>query len=599
MKKKRLLALLVAVVMVFATLALAACANEAPADPEPAPQEDVVEPDPEPDDGDDDADVDEPEVDEPDEDDGDDEVAEDPPAQGGGIFRMAEGAPDGRFTPITSDTVHCALINSLIFDGLISNNEAGEPIPWAATWEVSDDHLTYTFTLMDGVMFSDGVPMTSADVAFTYTTIAHPDYDGPRFYAVSPMVGAVAFREGEADTFEGIEIVDERTISFTFYEASPVNIWSFGYGIMPEHHYAFEDWNDFLDLEREPLGSGRFIFEEFRPMEFVRLARNDNHWNPDRMPYLDGILMMDIARDVALDALAAGQIDGSQITASLDNYNELQAMAGVDAVIFLGNGYQYMEFNTLRPTLADHRVRQALMYALDREVFLEATLGPLGMMGMAPISPVSWAFPEGGGDLNPYAFNMERAVELMEEAGWEMGPDGVRVNADGVRMELVWPVYTEVPWPGLLAELAFDSWGELGVELTIDLMDFNTVRELTGLPPGEKDFCVYVMGFSLAIDPDPSGTMFDADAFVEGGFNNNGFRHEGAQELLARGRASTDQAERTEIYIEFAQLMNYYLPTVILAYRYDMFGVSSNVVGFNVSAYQDWASVMHYVRFID
>ena len=101
-----------------------------------------------------------------------------------------------------------------------------------------------------------------------------------------------------------------------------------------------------------------------------------------------------------------------------------------------------MCFNTTRPALEDVRVRQALMHALDRESFIKVQYGEgLAAVGMAPISPASWAFPDLS-ELNPYSFDMEKAAELMDEAGWLMESDGYRYK-DGQKLAVNWLVFTE------------------------------------------------------------------------------------------------------------------------------------------------------------
>jgi len=513
----------------------------------------------------------------------------------GNILRFGTTSIDGRFNPIMANNIYDLYVTELIFDRLISNDAEGNPTPWMATWEVSDDNLTYTFTLMEGITFSDGVPLTSHDVAFTFSTIAHPEYDGPRTYAVDKMLGFEAFNSGATDEFEAITIIDDHTISFTFAdgEASPANIWAFNYGIIPEHYYAFDNWGDFLDLLSDPLGSGRFVLDDYRPMEFLMLSARRNHWNPEWEPNIDGILMTEVPQELLIDAFATGTLDFAQPEALLDNYDEFTAMPGVSPLIFLGNGFTYMTFNTVRPQLEDVRVRQALMYALDRVPFIEAVYGPLGDLGLAPISPASWAFPDEG--INDYALDLDLARELMAEAGWEPGADGI-LERDGERMSLTWPVYTEVEWPARLAELATDTWRQIGVELNIELTDFNSVIAQTMDPePGEKDFDIYVLGFSLNIDPDPSGAIFDYDAFVAGGFNASGFFHEEAQNLITQGRTEFDQDVRTEIYKEWATLMNYYIPSVIIAYRNELWIVGDNIDGMVMNSFQRWTFHAHEI----
>ncbi len=226
-----------------------------------------------------------------------------------------------------------------------------------------------------------------------------------------------------------------------------------------------------------------------------------------------------------------------------------------------------------------------LMYALDRESFIEAQYGAgLAEVGMAPISPSSWAFPDSS-DLNAYKFDMEKAAQLMDEAGWKMGTDGYRYK-DGKKFHVNWLVYTDSSWPGTLSGMAADTWKQLGVELEIELMDFDTVSSRTmDAAPGEKDFDIYTMGFSLSIDPDPTGALFDDDAYVAGGFNASGYKNPAAMELVKKGKAEFDTEKRAVIYKEWAKIMNEEIPHVIIAYRNELFGVNNRVKGLNIDTF--------------
>ena len=115
------------------------------------------------------------------------------------------------------------------------------------------------------------------------------------------------------------------------------------------------------------------------------------------------------------------------------------------------------------------------------------------------------------------------------------------------------------------------------------------------MEPGEKDFGVFVMGFSLAIDPDPSGALFDYDAFSAGGFHTSGFFHADAQRLIAEGIAETDQSVRAEIYAEFAELMNYYIPTIIIANRNALWAVADQVNNMDIDTFVEWHHIVHNI----
>jgi peptide/nickel transport system substrate-binding protein len=248
-----------------------------------------------------------------------------------------------------------------------------------------------------------------------------------------------------------------------------------------------------------------------------------------------------------------------------------------------------MCFNTTRDQLSDVRVRQALIYALDRESFIKAEYGEgLATIGMAPISPASWAFPDAS-ELNDYKFDLEKAGQLMDEAGWEMSDDGYRYK-DGVKFHVDWLVYTDSTWPGTLSGMATDTWKQLGVELEIQLMDFDTVASRTMDPaPGEKDFDIYTMGFTLSVDPDPTGALFDDNAYTAGGFNASGYKNDEAMALVKEGRSEFDTSKRAEIYKEWAKIMNEEIPHVIIAYRSEIWGINNRVKGMDIGTYSTWA----------
>ena len=391
MKTRRILSLLLAVMMVVTLFAGCTSQTNQPAPPAPEDGEES-------------------------------EQEEQPPAEqpkGDKILKFGGSGWGGLFNPVMTDNVYDSYVCDLIFEHLVDNDIEGEFIPELAEWIVSEDHLTYTFTLKDGIKFADGTPLTTADVEFTYKTIAHPKYDGPRAYAVSYLVGYEEYHGGATDVFEGIKVIDEKTISFIFPEgsAAPANIQCFVYGIMPKHYYEFENWEDFLALNEDPLGSGVLVFDSWAPKEFIKLMKNENYWDPANALKFDGILMSEVPDESILSALQTNQIDLAQISSSADNLEAAEAMNNIHLFNYLGNGYTFMCFNCIRPQLEDVRVRHALLYSLDRESFIEAQYGAgLAEVGMAPISPSSWAFPNAS-DLNSYSFDMKKAANLMKQAG--------------------------------------------------------------------------------------------------------------------------------------------------------------------------------------
>ena len=497
------------------------------------------------------------------------------------ILKYGLSGIEGNFSPFISSNTYDSYVCSLIFEPLVTVDASGEYVPYLADWELSDDKLTYTFTLKDGIKFSDGTDMTAEDVAYSYSVPAEDDYAGPRLNV--------------ANAIADIKVIDDKTVAFTMASASPANIQNFTYGVMSKEYYAHSSFEELNELNQKPMGSGKFVLEDggYASKQYVKLKTNENYWDSEAKPKIDGVYMLEVADDTVLSSLESGEIDMCMPAAKAENVESIESMSNAHLVSYLGNGYTFMCFNTTRPTLAQAEVRQALMYALDRKSFLKAEYGSddLVSLGMAPISPVSWAYP-GNDALNAYDYDLDKAAKMLDDAGWkDTDGDGIR-DKDGTPLHLNWLVYTDSTWPGTLSSMAYDSWHTIGVDLEITQMDFNTVSSMTmDAEPGEKDFDIYTMGFSLSADPDPTGGLYDADAYVAGGFNASGFRDEKSQELIAEGLAEFDQEKRAEIYKEWAIRQNELVPTAIIAYRSEIWGIADRVHGLDdLNSYQDFTS---------
>lgn len=499
------------------------------------------------------------------------------------VLRFGCSGYDIVLNPVLSSNVYDGWANDLMFQGLTKTNSQGEYVEGDITdsIELSEDKLTYTFTLKDNVTFSDGSPMTADDVVFTYMTMKDPDYTGPR--------------AGVAATYDSVEKIDDTHVAFHMVAASPANLQNFTYGVLSKAHYEYSSMEEFEAKNNDPMGTGPFKLESAQAKQYINLVKNENYWDTANTPKLDGVQFLEVSEEALLPALQNREIDFAQPAAKLENVEAVDEMADTHLVSYLANGYTFMCFNTTRPTLEDVNVRQALVYALDRRNFLLAEYGSneLVALGMCPISKTSWAYP-GDDELNAYEYDLEKAASMLEEAGWtDTDGDGVR-DKDGVKLSLDWLVYPEATWPGTLSGMAYDSWKQIGVELNIKTLDFNTVAEVAmDAAPGEKDFDIYTMGFSLSADPDPTGGLFDYDAYSAGGYNASGFYDERSQELIKLGLAEFDQDKRAEIYKEWAIRQNELLPTLIVAYRSEIWAINNNVHGLDdIGVYTSWTDLI-------
>jgi len=489
--------------------------------------------------------------------------------------------PKGEFVPIYSSTLYDSWVNNLIFDGLISNNEKGEPVPNVAeSYEVSEDGKTYTFKLNKGIKFTNGQELTAKDVAFTFTSICDPGYDGPRMDAVNNLVGYEEYNKGDAKSVEGIKVIDDYTISFTNKNVDAAGIWNFSYGIMPESVYKFEKGNfqAVKDKLLEPVGSGAYKFVHFKPGQEVKFEKNPDYWKGEpKIPY---IVMKVTNAQTLLQELMAGTVDIDRVGAKPENIDPLKQAGFLNLDLYMQNGYGYIGLNYGSDKVKDPKVRQALLYGLNREGFMQSYYQGYGQVYNSHILPTSWAYNP---DVPKYEYNPEKANQFLDEAGWkDTNGNGVR-DKDGVELELQWLTYTGSKYVDALIPIVQQSWEQIGVKVTPELMEFGTMMDKVN----NREYDIFNGAWNLSIDPDPSG-IFAISQDVPGGFNNIGWRNEEADKLLKEGKGTTNQEERKKAYAEWQLKFSEDVPYILLGNAQEMFASNSRVKGYNPSTYIDW-----------
>ncbi|MDK7629133.1 ABC transporter substrate-binding protein [Clostridium perfringens] len=489
--------------------------------------------------------------------------------------------PKGEFVPIYSSTLYDSWVNNLVFDGLIYNNEKGEAVPNVAeSYEVSEDGKTYTFKLNKGIKFTNGQELTAKDVAFTFTSICDPGYDGPRMDAVSNLVGYEEYNKGDAKNVEGIKVIDDYTISFTNKNVDAAGIWNFEYGIMPESVYKFEKGNfqAVKDKLLEPVGSGAYKFVHFKPGQEVKFEKNTDYWKGEpKIPY---IVMKVTNAQTLLQELMAGTVDIDRVGAKPENIDPLKQAGFLNLDLYMKNGYGYIGLNYGSDKVKDPKVRQALLYGLNREGFMQSYYQGYGQVYNSHILPTSWAYNP---DVPKYEYNPEKAKELLDEAGWkDTNGNGVR-DKDGVELELQWLTYTGSKYVDALIPIVQQSWEQIGVKVTPELMEFGTMMDKVN----NREYDIFNGAWNLSIDPDPSG-IFAISQDVPGGFNNIGWRNEEADKLLKEGKGTTNQEERKKAYAEWQLKFSEDVPYILIGDAQEMFASNSRVKGYNPSTYIDW-----------
>ncbi|MEX1158103.1 MAG: peptide-binding protein [Thermomicrobiales bacterium] len=487
----------------------------------------------------------------------------------GGTFIEGSFSDISTLLPIVGSDTASSDFQAAIFESLIIiHPDTLEPVGLLAeSWDVNEDATVFTYYLRDGVTWSDGEPFTANDVMFSYDMYMNEATGSPRVADFSSKI-------------ESMEVVDDQTITFNLIETNvDFNVQVMVYGIIAEHIWADvdpavmaqDDGATGLDPARV-VGTGPFLFSEWIIEDRATAVRNDNYWNG--APYLDEYIFKVVPDQAAgVAQLQTGEIDYFEGVPE-SSLAELEGSSDVTVVDYPTVNFTFYGLNldeTKTTLFQDVEVRQALLYALDREAMLEAIRFGYGEIAVGTMPTLSWAYNPAAIE-NDYPYDPELAAQLLDEAGWVEGADGIR-EKDGQR--LAFTMYTNA---GNLVRESYltilqEYWAAIGVEMTPQLEPFPALVERI---TETFDFEAILIGFQWGVDPDQS-TMFSCDATAGAGFNMTNYCNEEVDSLLQAALVETDREARIELYTQFQNVIVDELPVTILDFPQGFTGVSNRV----------------------
>ena len=341
--------------------------------------------------------------------------------------------------PHLDPTTHVAgsireIVYANVYEGLTLTDQNGQPYPaLAESWEVSDDGLTYTFHLREGVTFHDGTSFEAEDVKFTYDRARGPD---------SQNAGKRIF--GAIDT---IETPDDATVVVTLSRPDGSFLYNMG-----SADAAIVSPESVADLTTHPVGTGPFQFEEWVRGDHITLTRFDDYWGePARLDKVTFRIITDPQAQVA--ALRTGEIDVFPNMGAPELLGEFEADDDFKVMLGSTEGEAIMALNHRREPFSDVRVRQALTHAIDREAVIE---GALAGYGEAIGSHYPPNLPDYVDYTGLYPFDPGKAKELLTEAGYGSGFD----------MQLILPPF---PYARRSGEIIQAYLAQVGVNASIEV----------------------------------------------------------------------------------------------------------------------------------
>lgn len=439
----------------------------------------------------------------------------------------------------------------------------GEPVPGLTSWEISEDGLTYTFTIQEDANWSDGTPITSNDMKFVIDAIKTDEI--------------ASTQEANVEDIAEVNIIDDKTYEVVLSDLSCTAFSLMGgLRFLPSHRFA-DDFSDFEtnEINTNPdISGGPYILEEWQPDAFQRYRANPDWWGGEvGIPFLINRVIGEQA--VALQSIQAGEIDYTYFQGDL--FAQIPDTSNLQWEIFPQMSVNFLAMNwadpnspepaydedgnaleqTPHPILSDVNVRKAIAMGFNVNDIL-ATLG--GEQGGSPlvgaVNPgVAWAY---NNDIEPYAFDPDAAMALLEEAGWvDEDGDGVR-EKDGVRMSLNFRYSDILLFFETTALVVQDQLGDIGIEVNLEKVEW--ANYLTEVYFGQNYDLTAMSnsgGTGGAPDPHDFMTLLMSVEDVPGSGNNlTSYVNPDVDALItdARTLPGCDQDARAELYREIQQM---------------------------------------------
>ncbi|WP_028595463.1 ABC transporter substrate-binding protein [Paenibacillus assamensis] len=486
--------------------------------------------------------------------------------------------PSGAFTPHFHQSGYDGNVASVLFAPLVTVDENGKIVPYLADkWEISKDQLTYKFHLNKDLKFSDGSPLTAEDVAFTLTILHDKNYDGGTDIFASHIKGGLAYKEGKATSVAGIKVIDPQTIQIETDEVNATALLTLGGQVLSKAYYGkdykFGSLEYIRELHAKPVGAGPYKLDKHLPGQELRFTANEHFFKGK--PKIERFIYKTTEGD-AFQFIETGEQDYAAFSATQDNLDKLQKLGFLNLKLNTSSAYGYISINHKKPYFKDKKLRQALIYGLDRKTIVEGVSQGSAQVANIPTSPTSWSYTEEG--INPYHYDAEKAKTLLDEAGWKEGSDGIR-EKDGQKLVIRY-LSSKSKGSDALIAIAKENYSAIGIQFEPEqFADFNAL--LAKVDGGDYDLASF--STPMLLDPHSGVSGFTTE-------EAKGYSNPKVDQLIKEGISTLDIEKRKEVYKKLYQELNEDPPYIFYSYSKLLYAYNSRIKGLDPNPYRGIAT---------
>lgn len=493
------------------------------------------------------------------------------------------------FNPIYITATSSAVAGYTVFSKLLESDKNGTIIPSIAKSvpRPESDGLTYRLEMRQDALWSDGQPLTADDAVFAFNLLHGSTYDikaiaAPGYTDLQPYIDSVT----AADRYT---VVFKTKVPYAPFLSEVVATYS----PLPKHILDPIARSNPHDFKANPfnlaptVASGPFTLDHYDKGQQIVYKANPKHFLG--RPNLDSYVLKIVDSSISVaNQLKTGELDVGTIDPSL--WDSLATAANVGRLSFATAQWDYFGYN-MDPTnpkrpasgkifgdpASGKAVRQALYHAVDRQKLVQKVYFNLAEVANSIEPQVSWSYNP---KVKQYAYDVKLANDMLEQAGWKKGPDGIRVK-DGVRLSFQVTLSDASSTHGTLVQALVEGWRQLGVDATphpVPAVERNNAFN-------DRDFDVMLIGELQDVDPDSDlPSLFDSRDLDNGG-DNFGYRNPQVDDLFDRAARTLDQSKRKDLYGQIQSTLADDLPMAALAWPKNLWGISKRVQGFDLGPF--------------
>jgi peptide/nickel transport system substrate-binding protein len=466
----------------------------------------------------------------------------------GGVYRLGTPSTIDSLNPFVAFQADAYSTFEYIYPELVQYNPKQQFVPdFARTWQVSSDGKVWTFHTQPNAKWSDGKPLTAADVAWTYSTILKFQ-NGP----TANSAGYVAhMKSATAPNATTVVLTYNRPVANVLSQVQQAPI-------LPEHIWAKYATGNGKALTRfsnnAPIVSGGpFILQKYTPKQIALFKRNPNFYGPK--PHIDGFgLQFFGTTDAMITALKSHQLDGAELVPP----TSVATLKAAHFIVPAVPSYTFDDFiiNSNPQQQASHRellnplLRQAFDDAIDRQAIVKTSLLGYGEPGSSIIGPATghWYNPA----IKPASFDLARANQLLDQAGYKMGSGGVRI-ADGHQMSYTVIIPTDIAntYGQRSFQIIQSDFQKIGVKLTEKTLDDSAAYDAI-LANHYKNFEISMWDWGPLPDPDFMLSVLTCGSWNV--WNDTGYCSKSYDNLYEAQSAAMNPAKRQQIIYQMQQM---------------------------------------------